>query len=172
MPKIIKNVREQLLQEAKRQIAERGYADTTIRSVAGACDLSVGTVYNYFKSKEMLIATFLFDEWKVHLHEMQNLTPDEPRTLLRGIFDSLRKFAKNNKKLFSDKDAAKLISQSGSEYHRMLRGQIAAFIFPLCQMKQSGNPQFTAEFISESLISWSMENTDFDSLYSVLEKLF
>ena len=35
MAKIIENVREQLLTEAKKQIWERGYADTTIRSVAG-----------------------------------------------------------------------------------------------------------------------------------------
>ena len=46
MPKIIENVREQLLTEAKRQIAENGYSATTIRSVAGACGLGIGTVYN------------------------------------------------------------------------------------------------------------------------------
>ena len=56
MPKIIENVREQLLAEAKKQVFEHGYADTTIRSVARACGLGVGTVYNYFSSKEMLIA--------------------------------------------------------------------------------------------------------------------
>ena len=42
MPKIIENIREQLLQEVKRQIAENGYGKTTIRSVAGACGLGVG----------------------------------------------------------------------------------------------------------------------------------
>ena len=46
MPKIIENVREQLLAVAKKQIGERGYANTTIRSVAGECGLAVGTVYN------------------------------------------------------------------------------------------------------------------------------
>ena len=54
MPKIIENVREQLIGEAKRQIAENGYAQTTIRSVAKACGLGVGTVYldvNFAKEK-------------------------------------------------------------------------------------------------------------------------
>ena len=37
MPKIIENIREQLMNEAKLQIAERGYKNTTIRSVAGGC---------------------------------------------------------------------------------------------------------------------------------------
>ena len=48
MPKIIEGVRARLLNEAKRQIATLGYARTTIRSVATACGLGVGTVYNYF----------------------------------------------------------------------------------------------------------------------------
>ena len=51
MPKIIENVREQLLAETKRQIAENGYEKTTVRSVAGACDIGVGTVYNKFSQK-------------------------------------------------------------------------------------------------------------------------
>ena len=36
MPKIIPNIREQLLREAKRQLMEQGYGKTTIRSVANA----------------------------------------------------------------------------------------------------------------------------------------
>ena len=63
MPKIIENIREALLVEAKRQIAERGYQNTTIRSVAKECGVAVGTVYNYFKSKDMLIASFILEDW-------------------------------------------------------------------------------------------------------------
>ena len=36
MPKILQNVRQQLIETARRQVAEQGYANTTIRSVAGA----------------------------------------------------------------------------------------------------------------------------------------
>ena len=71
VPKIIENVREQLLEEAKRQIRENGYSKTTIRSVAGACRLGVGTVYNYFESKDMLIASFMLEDWMECLGEMQ-----------------------------------------------------------------------------------------------------
>ena len=51
MPKIIENIREKLLEEARRQVMEEGYEAMTIRSVAGACGVGVGTVYNYFSSK-------------------------------------------------------------------------------------------------------------------------
>ena len=50
MPKIIANVREQIIEVAKRQIEELGYENTTIRSVAKGCGIAVGTVYNYFSS--------------------------------------------------------------------------------------------------------------------------
>lgn len=165
MPKIIENVREQLLAEAKKQIMERGYADTTIRSVAGACGLGVGTVYNYFKSKEMLIATFVYNDWKKYLSNMKELPCDNPKILFGGIYNSLRSFAKDNEKLFSDSEAAKLISTGSSSRHRMLREQIAGFITPIC------TESFCAEFIAESLISWSMEDADFETIYPLLEKI-
>jgi AcrR family transcriptional regulator len=165
VPKIIENVREQLLAEAKKQITERGYADTTMRSVAGACGLGVGTVYNYFKSKEMLIATFVYDDWKKYLSNMKELPCDNHKKLLGGIYDSLRSFAKDNEKLFSDSEAAKLISTGSSNRHKMLREQIAGFITPIC------TERFCAEFIAESLINWSMEDADFETIYPLLEKI-
>ena len=45
MPKIIENLEDRLIQEARRQIAESGYGATTIRSVAKGCGVGVGTVY-------------------------------------------------------------------------------------------------------------------------------
>ena len=63
MPKIIENLREKLLEEAKCQVMEQGYAAMTIRSVASACGVGVGTVYNYFSSKDMLVASFLLEDW-------------------------------------------------------------------------------------------------------------
>ncbi|MBQ9759830.1 MAG: TetR/AcrR family transcriptional regulator [Clostridia bacterium] len=166
MPKIIENVREQLLAEAKRQIDKYGYAQTTVRSVASACGLGVGTVYNYFESKEMLIATFVYEEWKQYLAEMHRLPTDDPHVLLKGIFDSLVRFAAENKKLFSDADAAKLVSVGSSgQRHKMLRLQIADFVRPICES------QFCAEFIAESVICWSMEHAEFESVYPLLEKI-
>lgn len=165
MPKIIENVREQLLAEAKKQILERGYAATTVRSVASACGLGVGTVYNYFPSKEMLIATFVYEDWKKYLHEMENLPRDNPRALLKGIFDSLRSFATENEKLFSDVDAVKLVSVGSASRHKRLRDQIAGFIVPIC------DSNFCAEFVAEALICWSMENSDFDTVYPILDKI-
>ena len=168
MPKIIENLRDQLLQEARRQIAEQGYSGTTIRSVAGACGVGVGTVYNYFPSKEMLVAAFMMEDWQKQLDAMAALPKDQPEALLRGVYEALCSYAEGHRDLFSDEGAAKAISLGFTPRHRMLREQLTGFILPVCQ---GDNAAFTAAFLAESLISWTMEGTPFDTLYPVIHKL-
>ena len=168
MPKIIENLREQLLEEAQKQIAERGYAKTTVRSVSKACGVGVGTVYNYFESKEMLVASFVFEKWKTYLNAMSELPSSEPERLIEGIYDLMKGFAAENEPLFSDPDATKQMSLGSSSRHKMLRSQIAAYVLPVCGGDAA---QFTAEFIAEALIAWSMENADFEAVYPLIEKI-
>ncbi len=171
MPKIIENLRCQLLTEARRQIEEVGYSETTVRSVAKACSIGVGTVYNYFPSKEMLIGTVVYEDWKEHLKDMQALPTDDSKVLLGGIYESLISFASKNEKLFSDGDAAKIAAIGSSRRHKMLREQIAGFITPLCRKKNLPNASFTAEFIAEALIGWAMEKCPFETVYPLFEKI-
>ena len=117
----------------------------------------------------MLVATFVYEEWKKYLHEMSLLSYDEPKTFFWGIFRLLKEFASHNEKLFFDAEAAKLASSSFSARHKLLRGQIAAFILPLCKAKNLENPSFCADFLAECVICWAMENADFDDVYPLLE---
>ncbi len=172
MPKVIENLREKLLAEAKKQIIEHGYACTTVRSVADACGVGVGTVYNYFQSKDMLIAGFVSEDWKAQLSTISSLPSDEPEALLRGIFESLKDFARNNKELFSDADAAKVISIGFASRHKKLRDILAEFILPACRDAGFADSRFASEFISEAIISWAMEDADFDTVYGVIGNLF
>ena len=168
MPKIIENLREQLLEETKKQILDRGYANTTIRSVAKACGVGVGTVYNYFESKEMLVASFVFERWKAYLDAMENLPTSDPRKLLEGVYNLLKDFSEENKGLFCDPDAVKQVSTGPSDRHKMLRAQIAAYVLPVCVGDRA---QFISEFIAEALITWSVENVDFEALYPLIERV-
>ena len=160
-----------MLAEAKKQISERGYVATTVRSVASACGVGVGTVYNYFESKEMLIATFVYEDWKRHLSAMKALPTTDPEALLLGIYEGLKHFAVGNARLFSDTEAAKLISGGSRERHKMLRDQIASIVLPACQNANAVYSPLAAEFVAEALIVWSMEKADFEAVYPLLERI-
>ena len=56
MPKILENIREKAVAEAREELLGEGYRAMTIRRVAEQLGIGVGTLYNYFPSKEYLAA--------------------------------------------------------------------------------------------------------------------
>ena len=53
MPKLIPDAKNNILSIAKKQLFMKGYNGLIIREVAEQCGLAVGTIYNYFSSKDM-----------------------------------------------------------------------------------------------------------------------
>lgn len=171
MPKIIENVREQLVSETKKQIAENGYARTTIRSVATACGLGVGTVYNYFKSKDMLIATFMLEDWQRCIETIRNCKSSDVEQVLRRIFNGLIAFSDAHHTLFCDEDAAKVFATVFSEKHKIIRRQLAEIIKPFCEESSVEDADYLSEFIVESLLTWTFAGKSFDEQYNIIWKL-
>ena len=167
MPKLIENLSDQLLAEARRQVAERGYAKTTVRSVAAACGIAVGTVYNYFPSKEQLIAAFVAEDWKASLAEMRERSRESAETCFRAIYDGLAAFIERHGGLFADPDAAKAVSGAFFPRRLQLREQLAELLEPFAPSEDG----FTARFAAEALLSWTVSGAPFESIYKELKKL-
>ena len=165
MPKIIANIKEQLLLETKKQINERGYENTTIRSVAQECGVAVGTVYNYFKSKDMLIASFILNDWIVCIDTIARYPKENRRDYLAFIHISLLKFSKNHQSVFTNKEAEKVFKLAFAERHKQIRDQLADLIIPI------SNNRFTAEYVAEALLCWTMAGKSFDDIYSLLPQV-
>ena len=168
MPKILDSMREQLLTAARRQIESCGYAKTTIRSVAAECGIAVGTVYNYFPSKDVLIATFLSEDWRACIEAIAAHETDDARTRMKRIYDALLGFSQRHRALFSDADAEKPYQQAFGTRHRMLREQLAALILPVCG--DAADRAFLSEFIAESLLTWTLEGKPFEDICRVIQR--
>jgi AcrR family transcriptional regulator len=173
MPKIIENLREKILEEARKQLMEEGYAKTTIRSVASACGIGVGTVYNYFKSKDILILAFMLDDWYKCTIRMSELDPDDTDSFFRGVLSELKGFSEKYSYLFQDKDAASALSSVYSERHNQLRTMLARLVTPACK-KGSGryeDREFLAQYIAESILFFTMSETSIEDQMKALRLL-
>lgn len=169
MPKILESIREQLMETARRQIAQNGYAGTTIRSVAAECGIAVGTVYNYFPSKDVLIATFVSEDWHACIDSIAACGSDDAQTLLKRISDALRGFTEKHRALFTDADAASVYHAVFSQRHKQLRQQLSTLIAPVCG--DGADRAFLSEFIAEALLTWTLEGKPFEDIDPILQKL-
>lgn len=171
MPKIIENIKEQIVEEAKRQLFENGYAKTTIRSVATACGIGVGTIYNYFPSKDMLISAFMLEDWRSCISRMRKLKTSDKLKFLEGVHDCLKDFVSQYSFLFNDKDASAAYFAVFTERHAQLRGVLADIIMPVCADGNYEDPRFVAEHIAESVLYWMLEDVPFEKQAGILRIL-
>ncbi len=84
--------RESILAVSTRIATEQGLQSINMRSVAAACNVAVGSVYNYFPSKADLIAATIENVWKSVFHLAGN--NDDMRDFtehVKWIFESVRK---------------------------------------------------------------------------------
>jgi AcrR family transcriptional regulator len=167
MPKIIMNLENRLIEEAKRQILESGYSAVTIRSVAKGCGVGVGTVYNYFPSKDALIATYLLEDWNSCILSIRAVSTysETAEPVLRCIYDQLKAFSSRHTSIFLDETAAAAFTGSFSRYHGMLRAQLAQPLEKFCKSS------FEGEFVAESLLTWTMAGKSFPEIHEILRKL-
>lgn len=168
MPKIIENLESRLIDAAGEQLSTAGYSALTIRSVARAVGVGVGTVYNYFPSKDALVAGYLLRDWNICLSSVEevSLRSDSPEAVVRCIHAHLCQFSQRHLDLFRDAEAAAVYAGSFSRYHHLLRSQIAKPLRKFC------DSDFSAEFIAEALLTWTMAGAPYIDIFGMISKLF
>ncbi len=174
MPKIIENIREKLLEEAKRQVSENGYSSMTIRSVATACGVGTGTVYNYFPSKDMLVASFMLEDWMICMQVIEQGTKEaeDAKAALYCMYEALLEYKEKYINLFTDENAEASYMASSTQRHHLLCEQLAEPLKIWTAKQTKVDASFLAEFIAENMLTLSMAGKDFEVIASVLLQLF
>jgi Transcriptional regulator len=175
MPKAIVNARENIMSSVKRVLMDQGYESLNMRDIAASCGLGIGTVYNYFDSKEEIVKEIMIQDWAKTLSAMDIyiLNKYDVLSAFRGIFSELKQFVD----LYRDtwfimynmggkKYKIEDIRYSRFDILNDLKSRIAHVI--KSSNTQVSNLDFTAEFIVNNFTHYSMEN---DFIYNNLEQI-
>ena len=89
---------------------EKGYAETSMKDIAGECGFRPANIYNFFENKESILFEILYQEMEEILAPIRNLVTDEsidPR-------DGLKLIIENHLRLtLGEKRKSKLLFDSG-----------------------------------------------------------
>ncbi len=182
MPKNLTNVKEDILTVTRQLIKETGYAELNIRNIAARCGVATGTVYNYYSSKNQIIAEILLNEWKLMLRRIDQNTrhPGPGIDKLKIIYDELNNFMINvHGKWFQThpvENTEEMNMSKLNEKRKLLRNQISEKVLALVQ-PAAGKEQHTREamdtsdIIAHVLISYSNEEAEFSRIRPALAAL-
>lgn len=94
MPKVVdhKAYRRELLQKARAVFAERNYADVSMRDIAQSLNVSTGTLYHYFPSKEDLFCDLFLHAAQISANQLVDAlcTIHDRRAKMRRLLDFFR----------------------------------------------------------------------------------
>ncbi len=133
---------------------ERGYAALTVRGVAKQCGIAVGTVYNYFPSKDMLAAEVMLEDWLAAITAVQQncLSAESPREAVRELYRGVAGFSDIYRPVWVGCAFPASAEVKYAKYHTLLVQQMAACVLPVFLRCSAAAPQKLAVFAAENVL--------------------
>lgn len=159
MPKKIAELREKMIAYARQALLQEGTSALTVRSTASACGVAVGTVYNYFPSKEGLIEAVILADWEVMLAGLRKqLKPIEDALEgLRIICDELQTFATTYGDVLSIPPTRLNANEAFYRRHGVFVEQLCSLIQPVILRCDCLYHPVLPEFLAEALLVLSVD---------------
>ncbi len=105
-----KTQRELIIAESSRLFWEKGYAETSMKDIAGACGFRPANIYNFFDGKETILFEILHQEMTDIVSPIRYLRDDETVDPVKA----LRLMIENHVKLtLGEKSTSKLLFDVG-----------------------------------------------------------
>lgn len=155
MPKLLTNVKESILAHARETMMTEGCDALSARVLARRCGIAVGTLYNYFGSKDAIVAAVVLEDWANTVSGIDedilscSELIDGMLLLFRAVSGFAQKFDSVWKRFGSAAGARDYIIK----FHKPIRRQIAALIDKV--IGKTGRPELLplSDMLAESLLA-------------------
>lgn len=161
MSRIIENPKQLILGKAKEILYDDGYQRLSMRNVAKACDIALGTIYNYYPTKKDLVVEMMTEYWHEYICKVQAIVNSEYDfyVKLENIFSDLKNFIKTFKdvwlkpELYDNPDYVKSGADREYIYIEKLIRLIEKILIKDNRVKSNPGSYETARFIVMNFIT-------------------
>ena len=156
------SVKQEIANAFMELMTQKSYMDITVTDLVNTAKVARVSFYRNFNSISDVI-DYIIDQLSYEFVEdiLPTLNSRDERKWREFLFEYFYNFARKHRKA-----AAASFAGSFGRYHAMLRSQLAS---PLKKFCKDG---FGPDFIAEALLTWTMAGTEFDEIYSMIQKLF
>lgn len=159
IPKIIENIRDDIMRCAEIILKTDGYDAMSIRRIARECKSAVGTIYNYFESKDDLVANIILKDWLDVVSGM-NETVNSSKTYADGavgLYLAIRKFECVYKTVW--KQYSQTVGSHGvvMDHHLQLRTQVSSLLDVLARNTGCQRLCQSSPIIAEAIIAATLQ---------------
>lgn len=159
MPKILPGLKENLLAAAREQLLNGGYAALSLRGIARQCGIAVGTIYNYFDSKDTLVASVMLADWLQTLQQMDAdcaAVQNMPQGVL-AMHGEIAAFAGVYRPVWNQFSAVGGSSDALNSRHRQLRGQLEQRLLALLARFDRQQDADLVPLLAESILAAAVQ---------------
>ena len=153
--------KEAIMKTCRDMVSERGLSALDMRSVAKACHVALGSLYNYFPSKDALVTATIESVWQ-DIFNMEQCCEQKPfPEYVRWIFDSVRQGTREYPHFFTAHSIS--VASSAKEQARKTMEQYFSHMKAGMAQSLRADPAvrrdaFSASFSESDLIDFVLSN--------------
>lgn len=168
VPKLIENLKEKLMEEAKKQLMEVGYEAMMISSLAKACGVGVGTVYNYYPSKEAILHACISEDWNKNMEIIENVAKYSPsyEAVIHCIYDQVAHFYQEHRYIYRDSVTSDNVYAIIGRHNGILNDRVAVVLRKYCESDAE------AAMIAEAVVTWMYTGKSYEEILDGAGRLF
>ncbi|MCR4894616.1 MAG: TetR/AcrR family transcriptional regulator [Eubacteriales bacterium] len=164
MPKIIPDLKKNIIKKGREILFQEGYDALSMRRMAGECGIAVGTIYNYMRNKDDLVAHICMEDWFAVVKDINDKLKgtvdfvEGVEIIYRGIVG----FRDSYSRCWKEYSLAGGTREIMNRIHPNLREQVAEMIEKFMYRTESEEKKKAISFMLAELLIAAVTHSDVD----------